>query len=69
MEHNSQIKINGGDKMKYYCPMCEKEMDFFEEEDSPHGMTTRFICRECKIFVDITEIGEDEMDEILTQME
>lgn len=53
---------------KIKCPYCEKEMDYFEEEETPYGMLTRYLCRKCAVFVDIQGIGEDEMKELLINM-
>jgi uncharacterized protein YbaR (Trm112 family) len=45
------------------CPECEKELDFFEEE-TPYGMSKRYICKHCKIFINIEDIDDDSVLEL-----
>lgn len=39
------------------CPICTKVMEYFEEEETPNGLTQRFTCKHCIAVVDITRLN------------
>jgi transposase-like protein len=39
------------------CPVCSKKLEYFEEEETPNGISQRFTCKHCVAVVDVTRLN------------